>query len=256
MTITYKTKDNQCIAYKQSGHGPGLVLLHGGYTQDKSIWSKLSYIQDLKEQFTVVVIDLRGHGESSKPTDMAFYSIDCFIGDIEGIARAVGLKNYLIWGFSLGASIALHCANQLSVKGIVAAGTYFGQELVDYARNNIMGLEEVVRLKRSGQLVESELTQADRYFIDHADLNIALTISKAMAKWPIIEPNEIKIPTLLYSGTNDEPSYSILQGQANKIRAAGINLEFFENFDHFDLINKKPVVFPVVKDFLIDNLAR
>ena len=46
------------------GSGPPLLLLHG-YPQSHVMWHKVAPL--LAEEFTVVVPDLRGYGDSSKP---------------------------------------------------------------------------------------------------------------------------------------------------------------------------------------------
>src|ERR1700722_7962532 len=46
------------------GSGPPLLLLHG-YPQTHIMWRKVA--PRLAERFTVVVPDLRGYGDSSKP---------------------------------------------------------------------------------------------------------------------------------------------------------------------------------------------
>ena len=47
-----------------AGSGPPLLLLHG-YPQTHVIWHKIA--GQLAERFTVVLTDLRGYGDSSKP---------------------------------------------------------------------------------------------------------------------------------------------------------------------------------------------
>src|SRR5580765_1060820 len=46
------------------GAGPPLLLLHG-YPQTHFIWHKIA--DRLSKQYTVVLTDLRGYGDSSKP---------------------------------------------------------------------------------------------------------------------------------------------------------------------------------------------
>lgn len=46
------------------GHGPALLLLHG-HPQTKACWHKV--VPTLARQFTVVLTDLRGYGDSGKP---------------------------------------------------------------------------------------------------------------------------------------------------------------------------------------------
>src|SRR5215217_6803679 len=56
------------------GSGPPLLLLHG-YPQTHIMWRKIA--PDLAGKFTLVIPDLRGYGDSSKPpagADFAAYS--------------------------------------------------------------------------------------------------------------------------------------------------------------------------------------
>jgi haloacetate dehalogenase len=46
------------------GSGPPLLLLHG-YPQTRLLWRKIA--PRLAEEFTLVIPDLRGYGDSSKP---------------------------------------------------------------------------------------------------------------------------------------------------------------------------------------------
>ncbi|MDN4074230.1 alpha/beta fold hydrolase [Fictibacillus terranigra] len=53
------------IRVRIGGDGPPLLLLHG-HPQTHVMWHKIA--PRLADDFTVVVPDLRGYGESSKPT--------------------------------------------------------------------------------------------------------------------------------------------------------------------------------------------
>ncbi len=52
------------INFRHGGKGPPLLLLHG-YPQTHVIWHKVA--DALAERFTLVMPDLRGYGDSSKP---------------------------------------------------------------------------------------------------------------------------------------------------------------------------------------------
>jgi pimeloyl-ACP methyl ester carboxylesterase len=55
------------ISYETIGEGWPLVLLHG-WCCDRSWWSEAGYVDELQVDYRLVNVDLRGHGESDKPT--------------------------------------------------------------------------------------------------------------------------------------------------------------------------------------------
>ncbi len=250
MTAFLKTSDGQTIAYDRLGSGPGLVLLHGGFIQDRRVWSDLSYVDHLKNEYTIIAIDIRGHGESSKPKDERFYSVDVLTGDIEAIVHAAGLNNFAVLGFSLGASIALHMSAKRRLQGVIAIGSFVGQELIDYAKQNIPGIQETLKAQKENRLNDRSLSPEDKFFIDNADLEVALAIFKAMATWPMIEPSMVQSPTMLLAGTADEPTYSILKRHSSNIQRSGIKLSFIDGLNHFQAITERNKVLPGVREFL------
>src|SRR5690606_35870492 len=58
--------DGTRIAYEVTGTGPALMLIHGG-GQTRRSWNDMGYVDRLKDKFTVITLDRRGHGESGKP---------------------------------------------------------------------------------------------------------------------------------------------------------------------------------------------
>ncbi|MEN8443867.1 MAG: alpha/beta hydrolase [Cyanobacteria bacterium J06555_13] len=250
MTQFIEAKDGCKIAYSLSGSGLGLVLLHGGFIQNRKLWADLSYIRSLQQTYTVVAIDIRGHGESDKPKEEQAYSIERLVEDIYSVTEAAKLTNFLIWGFSLGASISLHAATKRKLCGVVAAGSFFSQALIDYSKHNIPSLAAAVEARDENRLDSLTLSPEERFFVEKADLDVALAISRAMANWPKIEPEMVTSPLLIYAGTNDEPTYSILQEQSDAIQSAGIELSFIEELDHFQAVSEKQLVLPIVERFL------
>ncbi len=89
--------DNVRIAYDQNGAGPAIILLHGGGS-DRQVWHNTGYVERLQENFKVITLDLRGHGESDLPTDPADYSINKMGQDILTVADACGaIAIFLLW---------------------------------------------------------------------------------------------------------------------------------------------------------------
>jgi hypothetical protein len=79
--------DGTRIAYDVTGEGSPLFLLHGGgYTRQN--WHDVGYVKRLKDDFKVIAIDIRGNGESDKPTAPACYTTDKMGQDILAVADA------------------------------------------------------------------------------------------------------------------------------------------------------------------------
>ena len=77
---------------------PSIMLLHGNSQQSHS-WDFVSLA--LSEQFHLVVLDQRGHGDSDWAGD-GDYSIEAQQKDIDGFVQAVGLDGFTLMGHSMG----------------------------------------------------------------------------------------------------------------------------------------------------------
>ena len=94
------------IAICSKGAGPPLLLLHG-YPQTGFMWHKIA--PRLAEDFTVVVADLRGYGDSDKPTsseDHAVYSKRAMAADMMTVMTALGHSQFFIAGHDRGGRVA------------------------------------------------------------------------------------------------------------------------------------------------------
>lgn len=93
------------INYDVVGEGRPLMLLHGIFC-DRSWWTEPGYVDALRTDHLLVNVDIRGHGASDKPHEVASYTIDALTGDVFAVAEAEGLDRFAIWGQSLGGWIA------------------------------------------------------------------------------------------------------------------------------------------------------
>lgn len=92
------------------GEGPPLLLLHGNPLTHVS-WHKVA--PDLAKNFTVVVPDLRGYGDSSKPDggpDHAAYSFRAMGQDNATVMSHFGFERFQVAGHDRGARVAFRMA--------------------------------------------------------------------------------------------------------------------------------------------------
>lgn len=105
----------------RSGTGPALVFLHGlGMTA--RTWDACA--GHLRDRFTVVAIDLPGHGDSPCPDDQDAFTRDSALADIDEVLATLDAPPILI-GHSLGGYLALaHAATRPeATRGIVILNT-------------------------------------------------------------------------------------------------------------------------------------
>jgi len=87
--------------------GTPLVLIHGLLWSSRMLRRLAAYLPHHR----VLLVDVRGHGESSKPTDSASYSWDLLASDVIGLLDHLHLDRAVVGGLSLGANVTLATAN-------------------------------------------------------------------------------------------------------------------------------------------------
>jgi haloacetate dehalogenase len=94
------------IATARKGSGPPLLLLHG-HPQTHVTWHKIA--TQLAQHFTVVLADLRGYGDSSKPDGGAeheHYSPRAMALDNVEVMRHFGFATFAVAGHDRGGRVA------------------------------------------------------------------------------------------------------------------------------------------------------
>jgi haloacetate dehalogenase len=109
------------IMARKGGSGRPLLLLHG-HPQTHAIWHRVA--QQLAKSFTVVMTDLRGYGDSSKPQgtqDHLNYSKRVMASDQIEVMRHFGFAEFDVLAHDRGARVAHRLAldHPKSVKRLV-----------------------------------------------------------------------------------------------------------------------------------------
>ncbi len=94
------------IHYTVEGQGEPLVLIHGFAVNADLNWRKVGIIKTLARHYRVVAFDMRGHGRSGKPHDMAQYGIE-MVYDVIRLMDHLGIEKAHVAGYSLGGFITL-----------------------------------------------------------------------------------------------------------------------------------------------------
>jgi pimeloyl-ACP methyl ester carboxylesterase len=93
------------IYYEIYGDGPPLILLHG-FTQAGVVWEP--FLARLAQQFSVIVVDLRGHGHSTNPSGQLDHLEAAY--DVFALLDELKLDKCQAIGMSYGGIALLHMA--------------------------------------------------------------------------------------------------------------------------------------------------
>jgi pimeloyl-ACP methyl ester carboxylesterase len=97
------------IAYHVEGEGERVLVLVHGLLMNRHMYDGLAP-EMARRGNRVVTVDLLGHGESDKPTDMRIYSMSSFASQVAALIDHLGLQAPVVGGTSLGANVTLELA--------------------------------------------------------------------------------------------------------------------------------------------------
>lgn len=92
------------LAYHETGGGKPVILLHGLFSDAQVNWIKFGHAERLADAgFRVIMPDLRAHGLSGRPHEPEYYPSGILARDLRELVGHLGLEDYDLGGFSLGA---------------------------------------------------------------------------------------------------------------------------------------------------------
>lgn len=187
------------LHYRLGGRGPALVLLHGlGLSGDW--WSELA--PQLVAGHTLIIPDLRGHGQSTNPSVVFRHPIAAT--DILELLDRLAIREFSLLGHSTGAGVALHIAARVPgrVQSMIIIG--LGHRVTESSQARWSKYppldslapqvrEYLLRIHPGGR---PQIEQVLGYFRHLADSAQDLNLPRDMT-------DRIKTPTLIIFGDRD-----------------------------------------------------
>ena len=200
--------------FSVEGTGPPLFLIHGiGAARDA--WRFV--IPELRDCFTVISYDLRGHGASPLPEDS--FGLDELVADLERVREQTGFEYAHFAGHSLGGMIGPAYARRYPERVLTLGllSTAAGRTEEDHAK-----LSAVYANLENDGIPATLQTLVDRWFTEafadaHPEL-IQRRLKQVIATDPTVFLNvfriyaetemapwlkEIKVPSLVLTGEHD-----------------------------------------------------
>jgi pimeloyl-ACP methyl ester carboxylesterase len=247
-------RDGVRIFYEVHGHGPAILLTHG-FSATSAMWRP--QIAALSRDHSLILWDMRGHGQSDYPEDDGAYSEEATVADMAAVLDAVGAPEAVIGGLSLGGymSLAFHLANPDRAKALLIVGTGPGYKN-DEARAawNANALATAARLERDG-LAALQTASAERALAQHRNANGLARAARGMLTQRnarvISSLPAIQVPTLILVGANDSPFLKASGYMAAKI--PGARLTIIPDAGHAANLDQPSAFNEAVLDFLRSN---
>jgi pimeloyl-ACP methyl ester carboxylesterase len=204
-TVSYfPGRDGVRLAYREVGQGRPLVLLHG-LLGDGTLWLRRGQAETIAARgYRVILPDFRGHGASAKPHDAAAYPPDILTDDGLALVEHLGLDDYDLGGYSLGARIVV----RMLVRGATPARAVVAGQ----------GLREVVGTGGgAGARLRPVLAgwgtfepgspeaQAEQWLRSSGEDPLALRhVLDSVVATPVEQVGGVRVPTLVVVGADDE----------------------------------------------------
>ncbi len=138
--------EHKSLAYQISGSGPAIVLLHG-FLESKAIWD--NFTESLQNEFTVIAIDLPGHGESGLIAET--HTMQMMAAAIKEVLNVEKIKKTIVVGHSMGGYVALQFAldNDELLQGLVLFHSHANSD-TDEAKENRRRTINIVNQNKGG----------------------------------------------------------------------------------------------------------
>ncbi len=200
--------DGVRIAWHSLGTGRPIVLLHGLFSSGAMNWRRYGAAAEIAGAgHQVIMPDFRAHGDSAAPHDAAAYPPDVLAMDVEALVRHLGLHDFDLGGYSLGARTAVRllarglAPRRAVLGGMGLAGLTGGTERAAWFLN-------VIAKADSFAAGTPEAAAAAFMKQNHVDGVAVAHVLRSQLTTPLAVLRGLATPTLVVCGVADQDNGS------------------------------------------------
>ncbi|MFX1456853.1 MAG: alpha/beta fold hydrolase [Promethearchaeota archaeon] len=102
--MPFFNNDGIKIYYEVEGEGPPVIMIHGFASSLEGNWKQKNWVEVLKDNYKLILLDCRGHGKSDKPLDPTQYGAH-MTDDIIKLLDHLSIKKANFLGYSMGSRL-------------------------------------------------------------------------------------------------------------------------------------------------------
>lgn len=247
--------------YKLEGNGKTLVFIHG-LSDNLLYWEFLA--SNLKNDYQVLRVDLRGHGESELGSDEI--EIGTYADDLHDLLDELGISKINLIGFSLGCAVSLDFTiryPQIVESLVVMSGFYKVEGDLKNTLNQFkdtlnIGFGEfydtILQMVLCPDVINDnrdELELLKQLALQNANTKAYVKAVDACLNFDVEKDlSKINIPTLILAGMYDDISTLDIQRDLH-VKIKDSKLIVFDDVKHNLLVGKNnEKILSVLKDFI------
>lgn len=249
--MPYVTNKGVRIHYQLEGNGPSLVLQHG-FSSSIEVWYERGYVDALKGDYRLILIDARGHGRSDKPHDSAAYDISLNVADIVAVLDQLRVRKAHFFGYSMGGRIGFAIAKYAPQRfySLVIGGMHpfrrDPEERSQFIQLLLKGMAAVLAAQEAQGAVMTPEQKTRALANDHLALAASTMATRDHPGLAEVLPS-MAMPCLLFAGEADAFYQSARECAQRMPKATFVSLP---GLDHAQAMERKDLVLPHVTAFL------
>jgi pimeloyl-ACP methyl ester carboxylesterase len=252
--MPYANNDGIRIYYEVEGEGPPLVL-HHGLNCSRVLWRMLGLVDELRDEFRLVLMDSRGHGLSDKPHDPTAYALPLRAADVVAVLDDLGLEMAHYFGYSMGGwvgwGLCKHAPERFHslIIGGFSPAQVAGQETLDAFLENLSESGKERYLEQAKARAGGSWSPEAEAMFSANDLDAILGAMTAFTEPTGVEAAlpTVDVPCLVFGGELDPIFEGAEMFAAMMPRAQFVSLP---GMDHRGANGRTDLLVPMIREFL------